>query len=116
MFSFIISEKNHIFRWLLSQRPDLKDRINQQDRDGCTLLHIVASSSDYSRKRSKYSSFFVIPTCVVVCFHMEKMKNGRKFQTLVFTTAYKEENEKALLYEHNNLYFSLYLRIPVIPL
>uniref|UniRef100_A0A803YC89 Tetratricopeptide repeat and ankyrin repeat containing 1 n=1 Tax=Meleagris gallopavo TaxID=9103 RepID=A0A803YC89_MELGA len=47
----IKAKKNHIFRWLLSQRPDLKDRINQQDRDGCTLLHIVASSSDYSRKR-----------------------------------------------------------------
>uniref|UniRef100_A0A8C2TV57 Tetratricopeptide repeat and ankyrin repeat containing 1 n=1 Tax=Coturnix japonica TaxID=93934 RepID=A0A8C2TV57_COTJA len=49
----IKAKKSHIFRWLLTQRPDLKDRINQQDRDGCTLLHIVASSSDYSRKRSQ---------------------------------------------------------------
>ncbi|OXB56796.1 hypothetical protein ASZ78_001366, partial [Callipepla squamata] len=56
----IKARKNHIFRWLLSQRPDLKDRINQQDRDGCTLLHIVASSSDYSRKRSTCSSFFFL--------------------------------------------------------
>ncbi|NWR71388.1 TRNK1 protein, partial [Centropus unirufus] len=45
--------KNHLFRWLLTQRPDLKDRINQQDRDGCTLLHIVASSSEYFQKQSQ---------------------------------------------------------------
>lgn len=112
MFSFIISEKNHIFRWLLSQRPDLKDRINQQDRDGCTLLHIVASSSDYSRKRSKCNSFFFILTPVLFFFSYGKMKNGRKFQTPVFTTTYKEENEKALLSKHNNLNIS----ISVIPL
>ncbi|NXP07602.1 TRNK1 protein, partial [Thinocorus orbignyianus] len=49
----IRARKNHLFRWLLTQRPDLKDRINQQDRDGCTLLHIVASSSEYSQKRSQ---------------------------------------------------------------
>ncbi|XP_050746673.1 TPR and ankyrin repeat-containing protein 1 isoform X2 [Gymnogyps californianus] len=49
----IKARKNHLFRWLLTQRPDLKDRINQQDRDGCTLLHIVASSSEYSQKRSQ---------------------------------------------------------------
>ncbi|NXM78890.1 TRNK1 protein, partial [Serilophus lunatus] len=47
----IKATKNHLFRWLLTQRPDLKDRINQQDRDGLTLLHIVASSSEYSQKR-----------------------------------------------------------------
>ncbi|XP_071417547.1 TPR and ankyrin repeat-containing protein 1 isoform X2 [Pithys albifrons albifrons] len=45
--------KNHLFRWLLAQSPDLKDRINQQDGDGSTLLHIVASSSEYSQKRSQ---------------------------------------------------------------
>ncbi|NXJ66937.1 TRNK1 protein, partial [Rostratula benghalensis] len=49
----IRARKNHLFRWLLTQKPDLKDRINQQDRDGCTLLHIVASSSEYSQKRSQ---------------------------------------------------------------
>ncbi|NWR89803.1 TRNK1 protein, partial [Furnarius figulus] len=49
----IKATKNHLFRWLLTQRPDLKDRINQQDRDGSTLLHIVASSSEYSQKRSQ---------------------------------------------------------------
>ncbi|NXL60769.1 TRNK1 protein, partial [Chordeiles acutipennis] len=49
----IKARKNHLFRWLLTQKPDLKDRINQQDRDGCTLLHIVASSSEYSQKRSQ---------------------------------------------------------------
>ncbi|KAM9231354.1 TPR and ankyrin repeat-containing protein 1 [Leptosomus discolor] len=49
----IKARKNHLFRWLLAQRPDLKDRVNQQDRDGCTLLHIVASSSEYSQKRSQ---------------------------------------------------------------
>ena len=65
---FIVSGKNHLFRWLLTQRPDLKDRINQQDRDGCTLLHVVASSSDYSQKRSKYNSLCVcVCMCVCVC-------------------------------------------------
>ncbi|NXC41260.1 TRNK1 protein, partial [Penelope pileata] len=49
----IRAKRNHIFRWLLSQRPDLKERINEKDRDGYTLLHIVASSSEYSRKRSQ---------------------------------------------------------------
>ncbi|NXI65510.1 TRNK1 protein, partial [Anseranas semipalmata] len=64
----IKARKNHIFRWLLTQRPDLKDRINEQDRDGYTLLHIVASSSEYSRKRSQTEdvlmllSFGVDPT------------------------------------------------------
>ncbi|NXI38233.1 TRNK1 protein, partial [Galbula dea] len=47
----IRARKNHLFKWLLSRRPDLKDRVNEQDRDGCTLLHVVASSSEYSQKR-----------------------------------------------------------------
>ncbi|NXG23123.1 TRNK1 protein, partial [Grallaria varia] len=49
----IKATKNHLFRWLLTQRPDLRDRINQQDGDGNTLLHIVASSTEYSQKRSQ---------------------------------------------------------------
>ncbi|NXI49840.1 TRNK1 protein, partial [Chloroceryle aenea] len=49
----IRARKNHLFRWLLTQRPDLKDRINEQDRDGCTLLHVVASSSEYTQKRNQ---------------------------------------------------------------
>ncbi|NXT76911.1 TRNK1 protein, partial [Zapornia atra] len=49
----IKARKNHLFRWLLTQKPDLKERINQQDRDGCTLLHIVANSSEYFQKRSQ---------------------------------------------------------------
>ncbi|KAM6282974.1 TPR and ankyrin repeat-containing protein 1 [Porphyrio hochstetteri] len=49
----IKARKNHLFRWLLTQKPDLKERINQQDRDGCTLLHIVATSSEYFQKRNQ---------------------------------------------------------------
>ncbi|NXH15878.1 TRNK1 protein, partial [Bucco capensis] len=49
----IRARKNHLFKWLMSQRPDLKERINEQDRDGCTLLHVVATSSEYSQKRSQ---------------------------------------------------------------
>ncbi|XP_025957142.2 TPR and ankyrin repeat-containing protein 1 isoform X1 [Dromaius novaehollandiae] len=45
----IKAKRNHLFRWLLVQKPHLKDRINQQDRDGRTVLHVVASS-EYSRK------------------------------------------------------------------
>ncbi|NWY64974.1 TRNK1 protein, partial [Erithacus rubecula] len=47
----IKATRNHLFRWLLTWRPELKDRINQKDRDGQTLLHIVASSSEYAQKR-----------------------------------------------------------------
>ncbi|NXG77304.1 TRNK1 protein, partial [Baryphthengus martii] len=47
----IRARKNHLFEWLLAKRPDLKDRINEQDRDGRTLLHVVAYSSEYSQKR-----------------------------------------------------------------
>ncbi|NWV71951.1 TRNK1 protein, partial [Malurus elegans] len=47
----IKATNNHLFRWLLTWRPELKDRINQKDRDGQTLLHVVASSSEYSQKR-----------------------------------------------------------------
>ncbi|NXX51843.1 TRNK1 protein, partial [Tricholaema leucomelas] len=49
----IRARKNHLFKWLLNRRPDLKERLNEQDRDGCTLLHVVASSSDYSQNRSQ---------------------------------------------------------------
>ncbi|XP_027747610.1 TPR and ankyrin repeat-containing protein 1 isoform X2 [Empidonax traillii] len=49
----IKATNNHLFRWLLTQRPDLKDRINQKDRDGRTLLHVVASSSEYSQKSNQ---------------------------------------------------------------
>uniref|UniRef100_A0A8C5IQJ4 Tetratricopeptide repeat and ankyrin repeat containing 1 n=1 Tax=Junco hyemalis TaxID=40217 RepID=A0A8C5IQJ4_JUNHY len=47
----IKATKNHLFSWLVTWRPELKDKINQKDRDGQTLLHIVASSSEYSQKR-----------------------------------------------------------------
>lgn len=70
----IISGKNHLFRWLLTQMPDLKDRINQRDRDGCTLLHIVASSSEYSQKRSKYNYFFLFVWCFVFKWKNEQWK------------------------------------------
>ncbi|XP_068008818.1 TPR and ankyrin repeat-containing protein 1 [Melanerpes formicivorus] len=49
----IRARKNHLFKWLLTRKPDLKERINEQDRDGCTLLHVVASSTEYSQKRSQ---------------------------------------------------------------
>ncbi|XP_074844286.1 TPR and ankyrin repeat-containing protein 1 isoform X2 [Carettochelys insculpta] len=46
------AEGNHLFRWLLDEVPDLKGSINQQDQDGCTVLHVVAShSSGYPVKR-----------------------------------------------------------------
>uniref|UniRef100_H3AAJ0 Tetratricopeptide repeat and ankyrin repeat containing 1 n=1 Tax=Latimeria chalumnae TaxID=7897 RepID=H3AAJ0_LATCH len=55
-----LSTKNgdrRLLQWLMSYKPQLKDFINQQDEDGCTLLHIVASSptkshlSEYTLKR-----------------------------------------------------------------
>ncbi|NXW58703.1 TRNK1 protein, partial [Eurystomus gularis] len=56
----IRARKNHLFKWLLTQRPDLKDRINEQDREGCTLLHVVASSSEYSQKRSQVEDVIML--------------------------------------------------------
>ncbi|NWU99885.1 TRNK1 protein, partial [Upupa epops] len=56
----IKARKNSLFRWLLSQRPDLKDRINEQDGDGCTLLHVVASSDEYSHKHSEYKDVIML--------------------------------------------------------
>ncbi|XP_061443726.1 TPR and ankyrin repeat-containing protein 1 isoform X2 [Rhineura floridana] len=42
---------NHLFRWLLDHKPELKSLINQQNEDGSTVLHVVASqSSGYSLK------------------------------------------------------------------
>ncbi|XP_036593500.1 TPR and ankyrin repeat-containing protein 1 [Trichosurus vulpecula] len=39
----IRAKENHLFRWLMDQKPELRADINQTDADGCTLLHIVAS-------------------------------------------------------------------------
>lgn len=45
----IKAKGNHLFRWLLDCTPELKDLINQQNEDGSTVLHIVASqTSGYS--------------------------------------------------------------------
>ncbi|XP_019393683.1 PREDICTED: TPR and ankyrin repeat-containing protein 1 isoform X1 [Crocodylus porosus] len=48
----IKTKGNDLFRWLLDRKPDLKGSINQQDSDGCTVLHVVASRSNgYSMQR-----------------------------------------------------------------
>ncbi|XP_044860938.1 LOW QUALITY PROTEIN: TPR and ankyrin repeat-containing protein 1 [Mauremys mutica] len=48
----IKAKGNHLFTWLLDEIPDLKISINQQDQDGCTVLHVAAShSSGYPMKR-----------------------------------------------------------------
>ncbi|KAM9100051.1 TPR and ankyrin repeat-containing protein 1 isoform 1-T3 [Sarcophilus harrisii] len=39
----IQAKENHLFRWLMDQKPELRADINQTDADGCTVLHIVAS-------------------------------------------------------------------------
>nr|XP_016849904.1 PREDICTED: TPR and ankyrin repeat-containing protein 1 [Anolis carolinensis] len=45
----IKAKGNHLFRWLLDHKPELKSLINQQNEDGFTVLHVVASiSSGYS--------------------------------------------------------------------
>nr|XP_006124073.1 TPR and ankyrin repeat-containing protein 1 isoform X2 [Pelodiscus sinensis] len=48
----IKAKGNRLFTRLLDEMPDLKGSINQQDQDGCTVLHVVAShSSGYPMKR-----------------------------------------------------------------
>uniref|UniRef100_A0A4X2LFF3 Tetratricopeptide repeat and ankyrin repeat containing 1 n=1 Tax=Vombatus ursinus TaxID=29139 RepID=A0A4X2LFF3_VOMUR len=39
----IQAKENHLFRWLMDQKPELRADINQTDADGCTVLHVVAS-------------------------------------------------------------------------
>ncbi|XP_068940545.1 TPR and ankyrin repeat-containing protein 1 [Petaurus breviceps papuanus] len=39
----IQAKENHLFRWLMDQKPELRADINQTDADGCTILHVVAS-------------------------------------------------------------------------
>uniref|UniRef100_A0A8D0HEI5 Uncharacterized protein n=1 Tax=Sphenodon punctatus TaxID=8508 RepID=A0A8D0HEI5_SPHPU len=48
----IKAKANHLFKWLLDHKPEIKDSINQQDSDGATVLHVVASQcSGYTPKR-----------------------------------------------------------------
>lgn len=84
----------------------MKDRLNQQDRDGCTLLHIVASSSEYSQKRSKYKFLgllgFLGFVCVFVCvvlFSYKKLIMEEDFSPWCLLFHAKEEDEKVLLSE-----------------
>ncbi|KAF7247799.1 TPR and ankyrin repeat-containing protein 1 [Varanus komodoensis] len=47
----IKAKGSYLFRWLLVHKPELKDLINQQNEDGSTVLHVVASHSNgYSIK------------------------------------------------------------------
>nr|XP_060637656.1 TPR and ankyrin repeat-containing protein 1 [Anolis sagrei ordinatus] len=41
----IKAKGNQLFRWLLRYKPELINLINQQDEDGFTVLHVVASIS-----------------------------------------------------------------------
>ncbi|XP_053215483.1 TPR and ankyrin repeat-containing protein 1 [Podarcis raffonei] len=41
----IKANANYLFSWLLNYKPELKDLINQQNEEGATVLHIVASHS-----------------------------------------------------------------------
>ncbi|XP_019502697.1 PREDICTED: TPR and ankyrin repeat-containing protein 1 [Hipposideros armiger] len=41
----IKASESHLFRWLMDHKPEWKGRINQKDRDGCTVLHVVAAHS-----------------------------------------------------------------------
>ncbi|XP_048367555.1 TPR and ankyrin repeat-containing protein 1 isoform X2 [Sphaerodactylus townsendi] len=41
----INAKGNHLFKWLLDHKPELKALINQQNEDGSTVLHIVASQT-----------------------------------------------------------------------
>ncbi|XP_029445566.1 TPR and ankyrin repeat-containing protein 1 [Rhinatrema bivittatum] len=53
----IKAKDSSLFKWLLKHQPSMNGRINQQDGDGCTVLHVVASypttsrSSGYTVKR-----------------------------------------------------------------
>ncbi|XP_027625338.1 TPR and ankyrin repeat-containing protein 1-like [Tupaia chinensis] len=39
----IQAKENHLFRWVMDHKPEWKGCINQKDKDGCTVLHVVAA-------------------------------------------------------------------------
>ncbi|XP_063160160.1 TPR and ankyrin repeat-containing protein 1 [Candoia aspera] len=50
----IKANENHLFKWLLNCKPELKRLINQQNEDGSTVLHLVAAqTSGYPWKYQK---------------------------------------------------------------
>lgn len=52
----IKAKENSLLKWLLINKPKMKEKINHQDKDGSTILHVVAAfpttpSSGYNIKR-----------------------------------------------------------------
>ncbi|KAH0627207.1 hypothetical protein JD844_002684 [Phrynosoma platyrhinos] len=90
MMLCIKSKGNHLFRWLLDHKPELKSLINQQNEDGFTVLHIVASlSKEYSLKKQIDDVVMLLDAGVdpKICdaqsrSAMDILKKNKKFKAL----------------------------------
>ncbi|XP_069071086.1 TPR and ankyrin repeat-containing protein 1 isoform X1 [Pleurodeles waltl] len=52
----IKAKENSLLKWLLNSKPKMKEKINHQDKDGSTILHVVAAfpttqANGYNMKR-----------------------------------------------------------------
>ncbi|KAL8165574.1 UNVERIFIED_CONTAM: hypothetical protein K2H54_048288 [Gekko kuhli] len=96
----IKAKGNNLFRWLLDHKPELKARINQQNEDGSTVLHIVASqTSGYSSKCQIEDVVMLLNAKVdprIRDAHsktaMDIFKKNKKFRPVEIINKYMERN------------------------
>ncbi|XP_077160160.1 TPR and ankyrin repeat-containing protein 1 isoform X2 [Paroedura picta] len=96
----IKAKGNHLFRWLLDHKPELKALINQQNEDGSTVLHIVASqTSGYSSKNQIEDVVMLLNAKVdprICDAHaktaMDIFKKNKKFRPVEIINKYMERN------------------------
>ncbi|KAJ7322629.1 hypothetical protein JRQ81_018916 [Phrynocephalus forsythii] len=86
----IRAKGNHLFRWLLDHKPELKSLVNQQNEDGSTLLHIVASQCNGYSLKNQIEDVGVLLSAGVnptICDKqsrsaMDILKRNKKFKVL----------------------------------
>uniref|UniRef100_A0A6J0UIH0 TPR and ankyrin repeat-containing protein 1 isoform X1 n=1 Tax=Pogona vitticeps TaxID=103695 RepID=A0A6J0UIH0_9SAUR len=86
----IRAKGNHLFQWLLNHKPELKDHINQQNEDGSTVLHIVASQSSGYTLRNQIEDVVMLLSAGVNPMIRDKqsrsamdiLKKNKKFKVL----------------------------------
>nr|XP_056713031.1 TPR and ankyrin repeat-containing protein 1 [Euleptes europaea] len=96
----IKAKGNHLFRWLLDHKPELNALINQQNEDGSTVLHIVASNtSGYSSKNQIEDVVMLLNAGVdprIRDVHsksaMDIFKKNKKFRPVEIINKYMERN------------------------
>ncbi|XP_054847017.1 TPR and ankyrin repeat-containing protein 1 isoform X2 [Eublepharis macularius] len=96
----IKAKGNHLFTWLLAHKPELKALINQQNEDGSTVLHIVASQTvGYSLKNQIEDVVMLLNAGVdprILDAHSKSavdiFKKNKKFRPVEIINNYMERN------------------------